>query len=191
LSLQMTFFTPKSEWIPPLELPDITSATKIAIDVETRDPDLRKNGPGWATGNGEVVGYAIAVDGWSCYIPIRHAGGGNLDEKVVNRWLKKVFECPADKIMHNAQYDAGWIKRMGFQLNGRIIDTMLIAALINENRFSYSLNALSYDYLNRTKSQKTLEQAAREFGIDPKAELWKMPAMYVGPYAEADAELAL
>lgn len=191
MALQMTFFTPKSEWIPPLELPDITSATKIAIDVETRDPDLRKNGPGWATGNGEVVGYAIAVDGWSCYIPIRHAGGGNLDEKVVNRWLKKVFECPADKIMHNAQYDAGWIKRMGFQLNGRIIDTMLIAALINENRFSYSLNALSYDYLNRTKSQKTLEQAAREFGIDPKAELWKMPAMYVGPYAEADAELAL
>jgi DNA polymerase I-like protein with 3'-5' exonuclease and polymerase domains len=187
----MTFFTPKGEWIPPLELPDITSAKKIAIDVETRDPDLRKNGPGWPTGNGEVVGYAIAVDGWSCYIPIRHAGGGNLDEKVVNRWLKKVFECPADKIMHNAQYDAGWIKRMGFQLNGRIIDTMLIAALINENRFSYSLNALAYDYLNRTKSQKTLEEAAREFGIDPKAELWKMPAMYVGPYAEADAELAL
>ena len=80
---------------------------------------------------------------------------------------------------------------MGFQLNGRIIDTMLIAALINENRFSYSLNALAYDYLNKTKSQKTLEEAAREFGIDPKAELWKMPAMYVGPYAETDAELAL
>jgi len=189
--LQMTMFAPKSEWVPPLELPDITSATKIAIDVETRDPNLKTNGPGWPTGDGEVVGYAIAVDGWSGYLPVRHMGGGNLDEKIVNRWLKKVFECPADKIMHNAQYDLGWIKQMGFEVKGRVIDTMLIASLLDENRFSYSLNALAYDHLNKVKSEKALVEAAREFGIDPKAEMWKMPAMYVGPYAEGDAELTL
>ena len=175
MSLQMAMFLQKAEWIPPLELPDLTSASKIAIDVETRDPNLKKNGPGWPTGDGEVVGYAVAVDGWSGYIPIRHLGGGNLDEKIVNRWLKKVFECPADKIMHNAQYDLGWIKHMGFTVNGRIIDTMLIASLLDENRFSYSLNALSYDLLNKTKSEKALTEAAREFGVDPKAEMWKMP----------------
>tara|TARA_R110000772_G_scaffold82817_2_gene175469 strand:- start:3340 stop:5232 length:1893 start_codon:yes stop_codon:yes gene_type:complete len=191
MSLQMAMFTNKNEWVPPLELPDITGASKIAIDVETRDPNLKVNGPGWPTGDGEVVGYAIAVDGWSCYIPVRHFGGGNLDEKIVNRWLKKVFECPADKIMHNAQYDLGWIRQMGFTVNGRIIDTMIIASLLDENRFSYSLNALSYDLLNKTKSEKALTEAAREFGVDPKAEMWKMPAMYVGPYAEADAELTL
>ena len=190
-NLQMAMFAPKSEWIPPMELPDITTAKKIAIDVETRDPDIKTSGPGWATGNGEVVGYAIAVDGWSGYIPIRHLGGGNLDEKIVNKWLKKVFECPADKIMHNAQYDAGWLKRMGFDLKGRIIDTMLIASLLDENRFSYSLNALSYDLLGKTKSEKGLVEAARSFGVDPKAEMWKLPAMYVGAYGEADAELAL
>ena len=191
MSLQMAMFASKNEWVPPLELPDITGASKIAIDVETRDPNLKKNGPGWPTGDGEVVGYAIAVDGWSTYIPIRHFGGGNLDEKIVNRWLKKVFECPADKIMHNAQYDLGWIKQMGFTVNGRIIDTMIIASLLDENRFSYSLNALAYDLLNKTKSEKGLNAAAQEFGVDPKAEMWKMPAMYVGPYAEADAELTL
>ena len=190
-NLQMAMFAPKSEWMPPLELPDITSAAKIAIDVETRDPNLKKNGPGWPTGDGEVVGYAVAIDGWSGYIPIRHYGGGNLDEKIVNRWLKKVFECPADKIMHNAQYDLGWIKRMGFTVNGRIIDTMLVASLLDENRFSYSLNALAYEHLGKTKSEKALVEAAREFGVDPKAEMWKMPAMYVGPYAEVDAVLTL
>jgi len=189
--LQMAMFAPKSEWVPPIELPDLTSAKKIAIDVETRDPNLKQNGPGWPTGDGEVVGYAIATEDWSGYIPVRHFGGGNLDEKIVNRWLKKVFECPADKIMHNAQYDLGWIRQMGFTVNGRIIDTMVIASLLDENRFSYSLNALSYDHLNKTKSEKALVEAAREFGIDPKAEMWKMPAMYVGPYAEADAELTL
>ena len=191
MSLQLAFDTPKSEWVPPLELPEIFDAKQIAVDVETKDPNLKSNGPGWPTGDGEVVGYAVAVDGWSGYIPIRHEHGGNLDEKIVNRWLKKVFESPADKIMHNAQYDAGWIKQMGFDINGRIIDTMLIASILDENRFSYSLNAIAYDVLGKVKSEKGLTEAARSFGLDPKAEMFKMPAMYVGPYAEGDAELTL
>ena len=191
MSLQMAMFTPKTEWVPPAELPDLSSAVRIAIDVETRDPNIKTMGPGWATGNGEVVGYAIATDDWSGYIPVGHKGGGNLDKRIISKWLKKVFELPCEKVMHNAQYDAGWIKREGFQLNGRIIDTMLIASLLDENRFSYSLNALSFDLLGKTKSEKDLVEAARTFGLDPKAEMWKMPAMYVGPYAEVDAQLAL
>ena len=191
MGLQMTMFGPKSEWVPPAELPDIFNAKQIAIDVETRDPNIKTNGPGWPTGDGEVVGYAIAVADWAGYIPIRHLGGGNLDERIVNKWLKKVFECPADKIMHNAQYDAGWIRRMGFELNGKIIDTMLVAALLDENRFSYSLNSLCYELLGKIKTEKTLQEAAREFGLDPKADMWKMPAMYVGPYAQNDAEITL
>lgn len=191
MSLQMTMFAPKSEWVPPAELPDIFDAKRIAIDVETRDPNIKTLGPGWTTGDGEVVGYAIAVEDWAGYIPIRHKGGGNLDERIVNKWLKKVFECPADKIMHNAQYDAGWIRRMGFTINGRIIDTMLIAALLDENRFSYSLNTLCYDHLGKIKTEKTLQEAARAFGLDPKADMWQMPAMFVGPYAQNDAEITL
>ena len=191
MPLQMHMFAPKSEWVPPHDLPDLTEAKRIAVDVETRDPNIKSNGPGWATGDGEVVGYAIATDTWSGYIPIRHNGGGNLDEKIVNRWLKKVFECPADKIMHNAQYDAGWIRRMGFDLKGKMFDTMLIGSLLDENRFSYSLNALAFDYLDKTKSEKLLNEAAQAFGLDPKSEMYKMPAMFVGPYAEADAEITL
>ena len=189
--LQMHMDTPKSEWVPPAELPDIFDAKEIAIDVETRDPNIKTDGPGWATGDGEIVGYAIAVDGWFGYIPIRHEHGGNLDERIVNKWLKKVFECPADKIMHNAQYDAGWIRRMGFTINGRIIDTMVVASLLDENRFSYSLNNVAYDYLEKIKVEKGLREAAISFGLDPKSEMWKMPAMYVGPYAEGDATLTL
>ena len=46
-SLQMAMFTPKSDWVPPSELPDIFSAKQIAVDVETRDPNIKTNGPGW------------------------------------------------------------------------------------------------------------------------------------------------
>jgi DNA polymerase I-like protein with 3'-5' exonuclease and polymerase domains len=190
--LQMAMFPPKSDWLPPEHpFPDILDAEEIAIDVETRDPHLKERGPGWPTGNGEVVGYAIAVPGWKGYFPVNHVGGGNLDRRILNKWLKKVFESPADKIMHNAQYDLGWIKAMGFEVKGKIIDTMMTAALIDENRFSYSLNALCYEYLGKTKSEKTLVEAAREFGVDPKGEMYKLPAMYVGPYAEVDAEITL
>ena len=93
MTLQMAMFTPKTEWIPPNELPDLTKAKEIAIDVETRDPNIKTLGPGWARNDGEVVGYAVAVSDWSGYIPIRHKYGGNLDERIVNKWLKKVFEC--------------------------------------------------------------------------------------------------
>ena len=91
--------------------------------------------------------------------------------------MKKICESPADKIMHNAQYDAGWLRRTGFKINGRIIDTMVVASLLDENRVSYSLNALAYDYISKTKSEKGLTEAAQEFGVDPKAELWKLPSM--------------
>ena len=77
MALQMAMFAPKSEWVPPAELPNIFDAKQIAIDVETRDPHIKSKGPGWPTGDGEVVGYAIAVDGWAGYIPIRHQHGVN------------------------------------------------------------------------------------------------------------------
>ena len=56
MSLQLAFDTPKSEWLPPTELPNIFDAKQIAIDVETRDPNIKTLGAGWATGDGEVVG---------------------------------------------------------------------------------------------------------------------------------------
>ena len=189
--MQFPMFKPESEWTPPSELPDLTAAKEIAIDLETRDPHLKERGPGWPTLNGEIIGYAVATSDWSGYLPIAHAGGGNLDKRIVNNWLKKVLACPADKIAHNAHYDLGWLRASGFEVNGRIIDTMLTGSLLDENRFSYSLNALGYDYLGQTKSEKGLVEAASSFGIDPKAEMHLMPAIYAGEYATKDATLCL
>jgi DNA polymerase I-like protein with 3'-5' exonuclease and polymerase domains len=148
-------------------------------------------GPGWPRNDGFIVGYAIAVEGWSGYFPVAHGGGGNLDKRLVERWIADVLATPADKVMHNAAYDLGWLKASGFKVNGRIIDTLIAAPLLDENRFSYSLNALGFDYLKETKSEAGLKQAAGDFGVHPKKELWKLPAMYVGDYAEQDAALTL
>jgi DNA polymerase I-like protein with 3'-5' exonuclease and polymerase domains len=93
--------------------------------------------------------------------------------------------------MHNATYDAGWLRAEGIEVQGRIIDTMITGALVDENRFSYALNSLGRDYLGETKSERLLRAAAKEFGVDPKAEMYKLPAKYVGAYAEQDAALTL
>jgi DNA polymerase I-like protein with 3'-5' exonuclease and polymerase domains len=131
------------------------------------------------------------VDGWAGYFPVAHAGGGNLDRRIVERWIGDVLATPADKICHNAAYDIVWLRASGFTVNGRIYDTMIAAPLLDENRFSYSLNALGFDYLKEVKSEQGLKEAAGDFGVHAKKELWKLPAMHVGEYAEQDAALTL
>jgi DNA polymerase I-like protein with 3'-5' exonuclease and polymerase domains len=41
------------------------------------------------------------------------------------------------------------------------------------------------------KDEKILIEAAKEYGVDPKADMWRLPAMFVGQYAERDAEATL
>ena len=184
-------FQRPSEWVPPASFPDLSAATEIAIDLETCDPHMESMGPGWPRKDGYIVGYAVAVDGWKGYFPIAHQGGGNLDKRIVERWMKKVLELPCDKVMHNAAYDLGWLRASGFTVNGTVYDTMLAAPLIDENRYSYALNSISFDYLKEVKSEQGLKDAASDFGVHAKKELWKLPAMYVGDYAEQDAALTL
>ena len=190
--LQLTLTFKKSLWNTPSEYKDLSNAKEIAIDLETRDDGINnKLGAGWALGRGEIVGFAVAVDGWKGYFPFNHLGGGNMIPEQVKKYMKDVCALPCPKIFHNSQYDVGWLEASGIKVNGEIIDTMIAAALIDENRFSYSLNALSVDYLGEIKAETELREAAAAHGIDPKAEMWKLPAEHVGYYAEQDAELTL
>lgn len=182
---------PTTEWLTPTEFPDLRKYDEIAIDLETRDPDLKSKGSGAIIGNGEVVGIAVAVEGWKGYYPIAHEAGPNMDRKKVLEWFKDVCECPATKIFHNAMYDVSWIRNLGIKINGLIIDTMIAASIIDENRFQYSLNSLSWVYLNQGKNEALLTKAAKERGLDPKADMWRLPSTEVGGYAEKDAELTL
>jgi DNA polymerase I-like protein with 3'-5' exonuclease and polymerase domains len=182
-------FKAQTEWVKPTEFPDLRHAEEIAIDLETYDPDLKKLGTGSVIGRGKVVGIAVATDGYSGYFPFDHEGGGNLDRDLVMKWFKDICESTSDKIFHNAMYDVCWIRSMGFKINGRIYDTMIAASLVNENRYRYDLNSLGWDYVGQGKNETELNNAAQEWGVDPKADMWKLPALYVGNYAERDAEL--
>jgi hypothetical protein len=45
-SIQQPLFTPETEWVPPDRLPDLSGHAEIAIDLETRDPNLITMGSG-------------------------------------------------------------------------------------------------------------------------------------------------
>jgi len=151
----------QTEWVQPTEYPDLRDYDEIAIDLETRDPDLKSKGSGAVTGNGEVVGIAVATFNDKWYFPIAHGEGPNMNRAKTLEWFKDICECPATKIFHNAMYDVCWIRNLGIKINGLIVDTMIACSVLDENRFAYTLNALSWFYLNEGKNEKALNEAAK------------------------------
>ena len=49
-------FKPQTEWIPPESFPDLSKYDEIAIDLETKDPELKTMGSGSVTSRGNIVG---------------------------------------------------------------------------------------------------------------------------------------
>jgi len=180
------------DWNIPTEYPDLTGYKEVAVDLETKDPNLVTLGPGWARNDGHIIGIAVAAGEYKGYFPIRHENGHNLDPRITMKWLKKQLSVPEmDVIMHNATYDAGWLRAEGVEVKGRIIDTMVTGALVDENRWTFSLDSLARDYAGIRKDEKLLKAAALERGLNPKSEMYKLPPKFVGGYAEMDAVATL
>ena len=176
--LQLPLFDIESAWRPPAKI--LSTASTIAVDLETRDPFLTKRGPGFLYGQGEPIGVAIATEEGKMYLPFKHQGGDNLDLSLV-KMITREFMSKADEIvMANATYDLGWLLEWGVPMpRGIIRDIQVAEALIDEEQRSYSLNTLSLKYLGIEKNEKMLRQAAETYRINPKSEMWKLPARYV------------
>ena len=159
--IQKPMFSPQVEWLPPEEFKDLSKYDEIAIDLETKDPELKTMGSGSVTGKGRIVGIALAVTDWSGYYPIAHEGGGNMDEKKVLNYFRTILNLPARKIFHNAMYDICWLRKIGVNVKGQIVDTMIASSLVDENRFRYDLNGLSRDYLGKGKDESVLQETAK------------------------------
>ena len=161
-------FTAQTEWTCPETFPDLSKYSYVAIDLETRDPNLKTRGSGAVIGEGEIIGVALAVEDWTGYYPIGHREG-NLDKRIVLDYVKDVCKANNTKIFHNAMYDVCWLRSYGIQIHGHIVDTMVMASLIDENRLFYSLNSVGFDYLGEVKDEKALLDAAAAAGIDAKS----------------------
>jgi hypothetical protein len=88
--MQQPLFAPQSSWRPPAILPSFSQ--QVAIDLETCDPNLKSQGPGYKRHDGYVVGIAIADKHQSVYLPFNHLGGDNLDKDLVISYVRSVIQ---------------------------------------------------------------------------------------------------
>jgi len=196
----------RSDWRPPIlsELPTLRGrASQIGLDIETRDPNLLDLGPGAVRGDGYIVGVSLATpDGFKTYIPLRHEGGDNVESPAQGRrYIADQLKGREPKVGANIPYDLEFLRAERIKVNGPKLDIQIAEPLIDEDRASYSLEALSQIYLGESKEEKLMREATRTvlgisgsgktFDNQVKSNLWRLPARFVGPYAEADAELPL
>ena len=176
---------------------DLKGIDTVAVDLETYDPDLKDKGSGAVRNNGWVCGIAIATGKQTLYFPLDHQEVKNIPSKEAWEYLnEKLFQNPnIKKVFHNAMYDVCWIrKESGLMPHGPLLDTMVAASIINENRMKYSLDSLSKDYLKDKKYKYDLKeksQAAPYFINDPMTNMHKLPYELVKEYAEQDVNLTL
>jgi len=197
--MQFPLFEPKTDWRPPAlsRLPSWRYAKRVAVDVETKDPELTKLGPGVRRDGSYIAGVAFAIeDGPSFYLPVAHRGGGNLDPEKAFQYLRdqaKIFK--GDLVGANLQYDLDWLAQSGVKYSPRFFkDVQVAEPLIDELQFVYNLDAIAARHGLPGKSEKHLKQAAELFGFPlkkVKENIWQLPARHVGEYAEQDVRLPL
>lgn len=195
---------PNTGWKPCDNFPSLGGAKAIAVDVETKDPDIEKYGPGWGRGVGHIVGISLSTDdGFSAYFPMRHEEGFNHDPCQILRYAREELSRPHQpKVGHNLLYDAGWLAHEGVELAGQWFCTWTAEKLI-EHSSDASLEEVAQRYVGGGKASDALyDWAWQAWGKGkPKTEkerrslamsnLYRIPAELVGFYAESDTALPL
>lgn len=194
---QSLLFEPESDWKEPTSLPKIPRGSIIAVDTETRDNGITDGrGAGWVFRDGHVAGFSVAwmheSGSGSTYVPLRHPDSQNMDEGEAYGWLQHQMDTSKQIVMHNASYDLGWLGTMDVTADpDKVDDTQYMGCMIDENRLSYSLDNLCRWRGVSGKDEEQLRRAALEYRLDPKKDLWQLPAKHVGGYGEQDAVATL
>lgn len=194
MAIQQILFAMESDWrLPNLsDLPKWSAAPQVGLDIETCDPQLKKLGVG-VRRDGYIVGVSFAIGQQAWYLPVAHGIGENLDPQKVYQYLRDQAESYTGEIVGaNLQYDLDYLAQQGIVFRkARISDVQVAEALIDENQFRYSLASIASRRGLSGKDEQLLSEAASDYKFNKKGELWKLPAKYVGPYAEEDALLPL
>lgn len=181
------------------DFPTLHHIKRIAIDLETKDPELKKKGPGPRRPGTFIAGLAVGIPGGhSWYFPINHERGFNYDADRVFQWARENICEPNQVIVGaNLDYDLDYLWHYGVPVCGPIEDVLLAEPLIDENQMRISLDTCARKYLGETKVETALyEWCASKFGgeatrADQIGNVWRAPGSLVEKYAKGDVDLPL
>lgn len=188
---------PETGWVRPRQFPNLTNCKSLAIDTETKDPQLKTHGAGWARGVGHMVGLSVCTeDNHKWYFPMRHEVNPeeNMDPEHVLAWARdNITQADKTLIGANITYDLGWLQQEGVYCRGKSLDILFAEALLNDNRRTYNLDSIAEQYGCGSKDTGILYKWCDLFyggGIkDQRKNIFRAPPSLVGPYAEQDALL--
>ncbi|KKN73370.1 hypothetical protein LCGC14_0401830 [marine sediment metagenome] len=133
------------------QLPRFDPKEPLFVDLETTSFDDGE--PAFQPFKGHrAAGYAICTadgrDAW--YLPLRHHGSDvaekvnhNFDLKQAQSWLQGVIGSGRDIHNHNIKFDGRFWHFDGCEAKGRLVDTLVLARLVDNDRVAYGLNALT------------------------------------------------
>jgi len=179
---------------------DLQNVDTVAIDIETYDPNLKTKGLGAIRQDGFITGVAIATGKDTVYFSLKHSDDDKSEEELKEFWdqmnTKLLQNDKIAKVFHNAIYDVCWLRATtGKMLKGRLLDTMVAASVIDENRFKYGLDALAKDFLGENKYKYDLQEKTLKWSggmqRDPMSNMHKLPSSVVKDYAKQDVDLTL
>lgn len=199
----------ETKWRPPKwdQLPPMSawaSAKRAGFDYETKDQELRELGPGCRRPGNHTVGYSFSlwderepVSQWPrFYVPYAHGTDMDENSRIDNvdydakAYLKDAMKAfHGDLVGANLAYDIDWGMTDGIDFSSvhRFCDVLIADPLLYELHDEYSLEAVGIRRIGLGKDEAHLRKAAREYGVDPKSQMWSMPGRMIGPYAEIDA----
>lgn len=195
MQLPFPSFLPTTTWKPPdmSKLPSWEGAKRVSYDIESKDPQLKKLGIGVRRPDSHMVGYSFSIeDGPKHYVPFRHDGGDNVSEAAALKYLRDQAKCFTGVLVGGRlSYDLDFTAQEGavFRKVKWFRDIQVAEPLLWEHAHRYGNDALAEKYGVAKKKEALLRAAADIYGIDPKSELYKLPARFVGEYAEWDAEM--
>lgn len=186
--------TPETGWRPPTGFPNLSGASRLCVDVETKDIDLNELGPG-VRRDAQIVGIGIGTDDARWYFPIRHEiePEYNMNPEAVIAWARDTLRGPQPKVGANLLYDTDFLAQEGVICGGPWLDVQVAEPLLDENRRTYALDALGRSYLGEGKVGDDLEKWVKHAYADKhyRAHIWHASPRLVGPYAEGDVDLPL
>lgn len=155
----------------------IEDSKLLVYDSETDGLDWRTN---------RIVGHVFTFsakpqDSW--YVPVGHASGKNIPRKKFHDKLRKTWARCMDgtMVMHNAAFDLSMLANESLEYGGRLEDTMINAALIDELQGKYNLAyCCQIAGVQPKKGDRLYQHLAAKFGGEVKqsqmGNFWKLAA---------------
>lgn len=189
---------PETGWTTPTEFPNLKHVMCLGLDTETKDIALPDKGPGFRRPGEEhahLVGISVGtLDGGRWYFPMRHevCPEQNMNPDNVLAWARDNLCTPGqEKVGANIMYDIDALWSEGVPVTGPFIDVQHAECLLDENRYTYNLDALLGKHFGETKVKDQLQSwIERSYGDEGnyRANIYRSPPSLVGPYAEGDVD---